>query len=206
MKKKYNTMIYHIMAGRPRKTTSAPVKRSSKAGSKATAAKKVKFVQRKPGRASQIMLRRGKPSAASIFYGRPYTKEEARAAFDASDTDNQKSVVPVVNSLGNLVNINTYDSFQFTTSTSLDGYIILQYNPFGVSVAITYDGLNDATTTSFRYFSTLQSNIPSTVRSSRKTICVQSLQNSNNIQGAVSVLAIPNFIDYVLHRLLVIRN
>lgn len=147
-------------------------------------------------RTPMLMNRRGRVKAASVFYKKNFTKEEARKAFDASDESNSSACVPVVNSLGNFISLNLYDNFSFATTVNTNQFVVMQFNPFGGSMVYFNSETADATATTFRTFSNLQNNIPSTIRASRKSLSISTLMNENNIAGSVAVLAIPNFLDY----------
>ena len=142
------------------------------------------------------MMRKPKTFIGSIFYKRNMTKAEALEAFDASRNENQTDAVPVVNSLGNFVPINVFDSFSLSTSTTLNKYIILQFTYNGISCITCDSGSSNAT---YRTFGALNTSVPATIRPSRMSICIGNLSNANTVTGQVQVLQIPNFLAYVFN-------
>jgi hypothetical protein len=144
------------------------------------------------------MRRYTRRTVASKMYNKDFSKADARKVFDCSLKENQLEPIPVVNSLGNFLTMNVYDSFTPQTDTISNLFFIVQFTPYGRSFihfnAATAD--NTVTNTTFRGFPQITSNIPVSVRPSRKSITVSSLMNDNNIAGSVSVLNISSFLAY----------
>lgn len=134
---------------------------------------------------------------AKIFSKKITTKREAIDFFDASK--NFDKMLPLPNSLGiantlnfkktitintsNIANANQYVILQFTpTQTFAMSYLMLQTPAVAPLTVYTFDDLN--------------ANPPTNIRNSRLTATLLNLTNINNIAGSISMLSIPNGLEW----------
>lgn len=151
----------------------------------------------KPGRFQYSALTRvGK---AGIFEKGITTKQQAIEFFDASLTSNLTHALPLPNSLQMSTTNNFKKNISVSTTAGYQIYYIFQFTPsqgFCVSFGTVPQQDQADTPFTFHNFDELSSAGPANIRNSRMTIAINNLSNATVASGSISVLTIPNGLEW----------
>lgn len=148
----------------------------------------------KPRRVGKMFPKVGAVRAYSSLVGSTVSKENALQFFNPAVKVNQEKAVHVPNSMGSYLTLNSMSRFDTTYNNSLNTkgvYIIYQYTPSNLSFLVCGD--NRFLTP---FYCTGWTEEPESVRPSRASIALQNITNVNNADGSISVLSLPNPLDW----------